>query len=257
MEAHGGFNHNHQTYRIVTALEERYPRWVGLNLTYETLEGIVKHETRYDLSRIEGYDPVLRGSLEAQIANIADEMAYNAHDLDDGLRAGLLEPRQLERLDIWRRVSDSIGWDGTAFDDMIRYRMVRRLIGLSISDVISATHNTLVERRIDSVAAVQQQSDNVARYSPDFDAIVNQLKDFLYAELYQHYRVVRMSVKAQRFIRDLFADYVERPKQLPPNVVERTAAFGLHRAVADYIAGMTDRFALQEWQRLYDPFTRP
>src|SRR5215813_12584952 len=112
MQEHGGFDHNRQTYRIVTELEERYPGWPGLNLTHELLEGIVKHESRYDISSSEGYDPTTRGSLEAQIANISDELAYNAHDLDDGLRAGLLTHHQLADLEIWGIVKESIGWDG-------------------------------------------------------------------------------------------------------------------------------------------------
>src|SRR5260221_5938489 len=134
MHDHGGFDHNRQTYRIVTELEHRYVGWVGLNLTYELLEGIVKHETEYDLSSSYGYDENTRGSLEAQIANIADELAYNAHDLDDGLRADLLTYEQLADLDIWRMGKESIGWDGLKFDDLIRYRMIRRVIGLQIDD---------------------------------------------------------------------------------------------------------------------------
>ena len=257
MEDHGGFNHNQQTYRIVTELEDRYPNWIGLNLTYEMLEGIVKHETRYDSNSIAGFDPALRGSLEAQLANMADEMAYNAHDLDDGLRSGLLTHEQIAHLDIWKFVRESIGWDGQKYDDMVRYRMIRRLIGLSIDDVVVNTTTRIEAAGIKAIEDVQRQPDNLASYSADFGKMADQLKDFLFEELYNHYRVVRMSFKAQQFIEQLFEAYTKRPRQLPPNVQERAKDIGLHRAAADYIAGMTDRFALQEWQRLFDPFTRP
>lgn len=257
MAGHGGFNHNHQTYRIVTELEERYPNWQGLNLSHEMLEGIVKHETRYDSSNIPGYDDGLRGSLEAQFANLADEMAYNAHDLDDGLRSGLLVPEQVAHLDLWKHVQASVGWDGTDYSDMIRHRMIRRLIGLTIDDVVAQTERNLEAAGVKSVQDIQRQPQNLASYSPAFGAMSDQLKDFLYDQLYNHYRVVRMSVKAQRFVVQLFEEFTSNVRQLPPQVQERAPKIGLERAVADYIAGMTDRFALQEYERLFEPFTRP
>ncbi len=257
MEDYGGFDHNRQTYRIVTELEERYPGWPGLNLSYEMLEGIVKHESRYDISSSEGYDPATRGSLEAQIANISDELAYNAHDLDDGLRAGLLVPNQLNGLDIWKMVKESIGWDGTTFDDMVRHQLIRRLIGLEINDVIEATDRRLVETDVQSAQALQHLPENVICNTGTFSRMNDDLKNFLYSEMYYQYRVVRMSEKAQRYLRQLFEAYIRQPGQLPPEVQRRVTARGLHRAVADYLAGMTDRYALMEWQRLFDPFTRP
>lgn len=257
MKDYGGFDHNRQTYRIVTELEERYPGWQGLNLSYELLEGIVKHETHYDLSQSEGYDPQLRGSLEAQFANLSDELAYNAHDLDDGLCAGLLVHQQLANLEIWRHVRNSIGWDGFRFDDIVRHRMIRRLIGLEISDVIETTDRRLTEHNIQSVEALQRLPETIAGNSPIFARMNEQLKDFLYANLYSHHRVIRMSVKAKRFLQQLFESYTAHPMQLPPSVQARIPIRGLQRAVADYIAGMTDRYALQEWERLFDPFTRP
>src|SRR5262249_10546207 len=150
MQEHGGFDHNRQTYRIVTEIEERYPDWPGLNLSYELLEGIVKHESRYDISSSEGYDPTTRGSLEAQIANISDELAYNAHALDDGLRAGLLVAEQPAHLEIWRVVKDNLGWDGKDFDDITRHRFIRRLTRLEITDAIEATDRRLTEANVQS-----------------------------------------------------------------------------------------------------------
>lgn len=257
MEEHGGFNHNMQTYRIVTELEERYPDWPGLNLTHELREGIAKHESKYDFSKREGFDPKLRGTIEAQIADISDGLAYNAHDVDDGLRAGLLTPEQLETLEVWQTVKADIGWDGKHFDDSVRHRMIRRLIGMEINDVIDATHDRLVENNVDSVEALQRLPDNVICSSDRFSRMNDELKTFLYANMYYHYRVSRMSQKASHFLTQLFEAFVRAPLQLPPDVQHRAEKKGVHRAVTDYLAGMTDRYALEEWQRLFDPFTRP
>ncbi len=257
MRDHGGFNHNRQTYRIVTELEERYPDWLGLNLTHELREGIAKHESKHDFSEAEGFDPSLRGSLEAQLADISDGLAYNAHDLDDGLRAGLLTHDQLEHLEIWELVCKEIGWDGKKIDDLIRYRLIRRLIGLGINDVIAATGARLDETHPNSPEALQHLPDNVVCNSESFARMNAELKAFLYANMYYHFRVIRMSQKAGRFLTGLFEAFISEPRQLPPDVQRRANTKGIHRALTDYLAGMTDRYALEEWQRLFDPFTRP
>jgi len=257
MQDHGGFDHNVQTYRIVTELEERYFGFQGLNLTHETLEGIVKHESRYDKASSLGYDPDTRGGIEAQIANISDEMAYSSHDLDDGLRAGLITADQLDTLEIWKMLRDSVKWDGKNFSDMIRHRMVRKLTDTASKDVIKATDQKLREANIQSIEALQKLPYNVVGYSSEMGRLNDELKDFLYANMYNHYRVARMSAKAHRYLRDIFESYIKDPAQLPPEVQKRGERKGLHRAVADYIAGMTDRYALTEWQRLFEPFTRP
>ena len=258
MADHGGFDHNKQSLRIVTWLESRYPNWPGLNLTYELREGIIKHESEYDLSDVQadGFDPSLRASLEAQIANVADELAYNAHDLDDGLRAGLLVPDQLNALEIWRMLRDSIGWDGRLFTEQIRQRMIRRMLGIEINDVIGASGALLDDLNPTSSEALQRLPRNVMVHSDPIGVINRELKDFLYNNMYRHHRVVRMAVKAERFITQLFETYIAEPNQLPPSVQRAVEERGLYRAVTDYIAGMTDRFALTEWQRLFDPFTR-
>jgi dGTPase len=258
MADHGGFDHNKQSLRIVTWLESRYPDWPGLNLTYELREGIIKHESEYDLSDVEadGFDPALRASLEAQIANVADELAYNAHDLDDGLRAGLLVPDQLNALEIWRMLKESIGWDGRLFTEQIRQRLIRRMLGIEINDVIEATGALLDELCPSSPEELQRLPRNVMIHSDPIQVINRELKDFLYSNMYRHHRVVRMAVKAERFITQLFETYIAEPDQLPPSVQRAVEERGPYRAVTDYIAGMTDRFALTEWQRLFDPFTR-
>jgi dGTPase len=254
MAGHGGFDHNRQSLRIVTQLEARYPSWPGLNLTHEVREGIVKHETEYDLSDslAEGFDPDLRASLEAQIANVA----YNAHDLDDGLRSGLLVPRQLDMLGIWQMLKESIGWDGRQFTEQIRHRMIRRMLGIEITDVIEATGAVLDRLQPESPEAIQRLSHSIVQHSDEIRQSNAELKSFLYSEMYRHHRVVRMAVKAERFITQLFETYIAEPSQLPPSVQRAVDDRGLYRAVTDYIAGMTDRYALQEWQKLFDPFTR-
>ena len=256
MADHGGFNHNRQTYRIVTELERRYPTWPGLNLTHELLEGIAKHETEYDSLSLGDFDPTLRGSLEAQIANMADELAYNAHDVDDGLRAGLLEIHQLQGLEIWGRVQAHLGWDGVPLDEHWRYQLHRTLIQLQIDDVIGTTARRLDESGVQSPMDIQRLPHNIAGYSDDFSRISREWKNFLYENLYHHYRVMRMTTKAKRFIRALFEAYLSVPLQLPDTVQAQFEERGMQRAIADYIAGMTDRYALQEWQRLFDPFMR-
>jgi dGTPase len=256
---HGGFDHNKQSLRIVTQLEARYPDWPGLNLTHEVREGIVKHETEYDLSdsASQGFDPAKRGGIEAQIANIADELAYNAHDLDDGLRAGLIHPEQLDDLRLWQMLKKSIGWDGRNFTEQIRHRLVRRLIGIEIDDVIEASSTLLRQYDLPTSDALQRLPHNVVVHSDEINDINRELKNFLYQKLYRHYRVVRMAVKAERFLTQIFNTYLADPEQLPPTVQQVVKDRGLHRAITDHIAGMTDRYALQEWQRLFDPFTRP
>jgi dGTPase len=259
MEHHGGFEHNRQSYRILTELERRYTRWRGLNLSYELLEGIIKHETEYDLVEVteEGFSPELRASLEAQIANIADELAYNGHDLDDGLRSGLLVAAQLKGLTAWERACVAVGWDNTDLDEIERHRIVRYFIGWQVTDVIEQTQRNLEKHAVKTPMDVQKLSHNLVEHSDELRPVNRQLKDFLYENLYRHYRVVRMSMKAERFISDLFNSFITEPRQLPPNTQQRINEIGLHRTVADYIAGMTDRYALQEWERLFSPFERP
>lgn len=258
MADHGGFDHNKQTLRIVTRLERRYPDWPGLNLSYELREGIVKHESEYDLSDAStgGFDPDLRASLEAQIANVADELAYNAHDLDDGLRSGLIKPRQLESLAIWQYLRNSIGWHDSSFSEQIRHRMIRRMLGLEINDVIEATSEEIAKHDLPDSLALQRLPHNVVKHSDDMREMNQELKKFLFSQMYRHYRVARMAKKAERTITQIFETYLAEPAQLPPSVQEAANGRGLHRAITDYIAGMTDRFALNEWQRLFDPFTR-
>jgi len=256
MQGQGGFNHNTQSYRIVTELEHRYEDYRGLNLTYETREGMIKHETEYDKSDATGYEPDKRASLEAQLANLADEMAYNAHDLEDGLRANLFTSQDLEALEIWREFKEKIGWNGQPFGELVRREVVRELIGAFVTDVVLTTSQSLEESDIDSPEKVQLFDRNVVGYSPDMARKVRELKDFLYQNMYRQHRLVRMQVKAERFVSQLFQAYLAEPMMLPEKTQQRMETLTTERVVCDYIAGMTDRFALEEWEKLFDPYRK-
>lgn len=257
MADHGGFDHNKQSLRIVTDLERRYPDFKGLNLTWEVREGIVKHETEYDVSDAEGYEPDKRGHLEAQIANVADELAYTAHDLDDGLRSNLISVGQLQGLTLWEMIRESIGWTTDDLDELTRHRLIRRLIGLEVSALLEATQKRISAADLQSVEALQLLDHNVVGYSDDFIDMNQQLKSFLFANMYKHYRVVRMQTKAERFIEELFNAYAEKPEILPMKVQARAQTREFYRTICDYLAGMTDRFALKEYSKLFDPATLP
>ena len=255
MANHGGFDHNLQSLRIVEQLEKRYPEFPGLNLTWEVREGIAKHATAYDHGSGQGYEPHQRATLEGQLTNLADEIAYTAHDLDDGLRAGLIRPADLAELGLWHQVMESIGLaPPTETDDLLRRRAVRRLIHLVVTDAITETQRRLESSGADSSAAVRALPEDVASLSPAFLRHTEELKAFLMARVYRHYRVNRMAAKARRFITQLFEEYIADPRQLPQPIQERCRGDeSLHRVVCDYIAGMTDRYALEEHQKLFDP----
>ncbi len=259
MNGYGGFDHQRQTMRIVEKLERRYPDFPGLNLTYEVREGLVKHDTDYDVVHAEGYEPERRGTLECQIANLADEIAYNTADLDDGLRSGILHPRDVQQLTIWRYVMDSINESYEApITDMLRHRAIRRLVGIEVRDVIATTQRRLEKYAISSLEDVRNFEHNLADYSPELTRLNLELKSFLMDNFYRHYRVMRMAAKAHRLLTALFEAYVTEPQQLPLETQRkaREDPEGLHRVVCDYIAGMTDRYALEEYRKLFDPATR-
>ncbi len=271
MRSHGGYDHQKQTYRIITQLEQRYPDHPGLNLTYEVREGVVKHDTSYDIVDARDYAPDDRGTLECQLSNLADEIAYNTSDTDDGLRAGILEPKDVLALKLSQRVLRSLGESGSVdlSEPMMRYRFIRRLVGIQVSDTIAATDANLVAAGVETLADLRQLPGNVVSYSPELAEENAELKKFLYECFYRHYRVVRMAAKADRTLRALYDAYVSVPEQLPPETQKRIKGLartssslddensvGLHRLVCDYIAGMTDRYAILEYKRLYDPEER-
>lgn len=257
MQEHGGFDHNKQSFRIVTELSSRYPNFPGLNLTWEVREGIVKHETEYDVSDAADYDPDKRGHLEAQIANIADELAYTAHDLDDGLRSGLITPSQIEGIELWKWLCESIGWDCRGLTELIRHRLIRRLIGSEVTNAVQTTSQNIENSGVHSVEDLQMLPAPVVSFSEDLTDMNRQLKDFLYHFLYRHPRVYRMQLKAEGIITALFNSYAQSPEILPVAVQKELESDDFHRVICDYVAGMTDRFAIQEHSKLFDPRIEP
>jgi dGTPase len=257
MSDHGGFNHNHQSYRVVTKLERRYRNWTGLNLTIETLEGIAKHETSDDRRSFSEISQETGASVEAQIANISDELAYNAHDLDDGLQAGLIRIDQMAELGLWRQVVERVKWTGKVLDDVSRHHIIRELVGLLVDDVLGESQRRLSDLKPDSSMAVQLHAEPVVCHSDAQLQQVAQLKDFLLHNMYRHFRILRMQTRAEHFLEALFASYVKQPLQLPDDYRAKLKDESAHRVVADYIANLTDRSALHEFQQLFDPITKP
>ncbi len=260
MKNFGGYDHQRQTYRILTELEQRYPEHPGLNVTYEVREGVVKHDTDYDVVDARNYWPEERGTLECQLSNLADEIAYNTSDMDDGLRSSILDPAAVLQLGIAQKVLGSLGESLTVDlrNPMVRYRFIRRMVGMEVSDVITATEQNLTQAGVASLADLRALPTNVADYSLEFQQLNSELKQYLFKNFYRHYRVVRMASKAERTLRDLFHAYVQEPLQLPPEIQQRAQVHpgGRERVVCDYLAGMTDRYAIQEHKRLFDPEER-
>jgi dGTPase len=257
MAGHGGFEHNLQALRIVDHLEKRYPGYRGLNLSYEVREGIVKHSPGHRDTGPEEFLARLEPVLEAQLVDLADEIAYTNHDLEDGLTSRILDVESLGEVELWKesfRVAQDQHPDET---EKIHIRLtVRRIINALVTDLLEETRRRLEENSIDDVDQVRRHSGRIVSFTPRVEEKKARLKQFLFENLYRHYRVVRMAEKAKRVIRDLFEGYVANPRQLPPHVAVRIHDEGLHRVVCDYVAGMTDRFALDEHKRLFDPHER-
>jgi dGTPase len=259
MGPHGGFDHNAQSLRIVDVLEERYPSFRGLNLSFEVREGIVKHSTRYDRPQVREFDADLAPCLEAQIVDFTDEVAYNAHDIDDGLQSGMLDPAELDAVALWREAMDAVRAAAPAASDRVqRYQAVRRVIDRLVNDLIDTLAARLRAEGIDSLAAVRRVKPRLIEFSPALAGGVQELKTFLYDRLYTHPRVTRMTQKADRIMTALFEVYMTEPRQLPEHVTRRAREEGepMPRVIADYLAGMTDRFALEEYKKLFDPYER-
>ncbi|HUG53456.1 MAG TPA: deoxyguanosinetriphosphate triphosphohydrolase [Vicinamibacteria bacterium] len=256
MAAHGGFEHNRQTLRILEVLEERYPRFPGLNLTWEVREGIIKHQPESDAQAPAEYAPGEAPTLEAQLVDFVDEIAYNNHDVDDGLASGMFAVEKIRAVGLFRDAHDEVLAEGVRAERIMRHQVVRRIISRCTRDLVSATLKSLRDAGVGSVEDVRKAGRRLVGYSPEMARRVKELKDFLFTNMYRHYRVVRMGDKAGRILRDLFQSYTGEPLQLPPHYQERIPRDGVHRVVCDYIAGMTDRFAVDEHRKLFDPLVR-
>lgn len=260
MKDFGGFEHNQQSLRIVELLEQRYPSFDGLNLSWEVREGIIKHSSDYDKAgsdAIKHYRPEQRATLEAQIIDLADEIAYNNHDIDDGLKAGYITLKDLTEVDLWQRTFDKVGHKFPGLDDKRQIlQTISYLIGELIHDLVNTTTENLTKNKIVTLADIRQQDKNLVSLSPEMGQLNRQLKKFLYKRLYRHSKVERMRVKAERFMTLLFENYMENPTLLPERHQQRFDKYGIERVICDYIASMTDRYAQDEYKRLYEPFER-
>ena len=250
----GGFEHNLQTLRVVDHLEDRYPAFPGLNLTWEVREGIAKHSTDYDQPEIAAFGEN-QPSLEAQIVELADEIAYNNHDLDDGLTSGMLDREELDSVALWRKVTESIRTQVSDITPtMLKHESIRRIINLQVSDLIDNIRRNVEEMKIKDREDLANAPGRIAAFGPEMEFMNRELKAFLRRNLYEHYRVTRMAEKAQRILTDLFNAYLEKPKQLPPSTFRKIEKNGsVKRVICDYMAGMTDKFALEEHRKLFDP----
>ena len=256
LKDHGGFEHNRQSLRVVEHLEKRYSDFDGLNLTWETREGIIKHSGTYDRPETSDFLPEEKPSLEAQIIDMADEIAYNNHDLDDGISSGLLDYDGIIKLDIWELAKEQYGKALPKSKKSETREIIRTIINLLVTDLINTAIKNINDNKINSFADVKNANAKLAEFSPNIEKANNQLKKFLRENMYQHYKVIRMSLKSQRIINELFHIYTDHPETLPDSYKENIEKHGVIRTVTDFIAGMTDRFALEEYRKLTDPFIR-
>jgi dGTPase len=256
MTGQGGFEHNLQSLRVVDELEHRYPQYDGLNLSFETREGILKHCSRANAERIEANEPdgVARRfcdgtqpSLEAQLCNLADEIAYNAHDIDDGVRSGLISIERVSEVGLFDRYRrEALAEHPHLQGRRVLYEAIRRMLSAQVYDVIDATR-TALEAVAPADADAARGAGPLVLFGDVMCAQSIELKQFLFRNLYRHPRVTQTTDQAQQVVRELFAAYLARAEEMPASYAERTDR---HRAVADYIAGMTDRFAMREHERL-------
>jgi len=254
----GGFNHNLQGLRVVDYLEERYPEFPGLNLSWEVREGIVKHSSVFDIAvKIKEFFPKKVPTLEAQVVDVADEIAYDNHDLDDGLTSGLIMEADLEGLEIWQKINYKINQKYAKINPNCRkYLIIRGLIDLQVTDLIDHTQAEIKRLKIKKYADLGKIDFKIVDFSRKIKELRKPLRQLLLQKLYHHYRVVRMSTKAKRFIRELFSEYLKRPEQMPEVMQQKIPKDGVKQVVCDYIAGMTDRYALDEYKKLFNPYEK-
>ena len=259
LREHGGFEHNYQSFRVVDQLEERYPDFDGLNLTWEVREGILKHSSPHDVPRaiMDEFLPGTVPSIEAQLINYADEIAYNNHDIDDGLKSGYLTLGLLKEVELWERMASSVREKYPSIDDRrLVARTVSSLIGMQINDICETTVASIQRHGIASLEDLRRVNRVLVHFSPQVEEENLALKKFLKEHLYRHHKVDKMRVKAEHVLSRLYETYVTRPNLLPPKYHRRIDQNGLERTVADYLAGMTDRYALDDYKTLFETFER-
>ena len=255
MKDDGGFEHNAQSYRIVTYLEDHYPLFQGLNLSYEVLEGVDKHRTRYDRPGGDGE----QYTLEAQIVDLADETAYTSHDIDDGLTSGLLTFEGLSEVPLWKRNFDKAKSHYPHLDrNKIKYQTVRQIIDELVTDILSHTSERIKKFNIKTVEDVRRCSEELAAFSDESRKDFLAMKKYLFDNMYRHPRVTRMETKVAKVIQELFHLYESNPDILPhtPREKIKNKIEPVRRVICDYIAGMTDRYAIEEFEKLTEPSLR-
>jgi len=245
------FEHNLHGLRVVDYLEKRYPDFPGLNLKFEVREGIIRHKTSYDMpldSDLKEFLQFKSPSLETQVVNFADEIAYTSHDLDDGLKSEVISIEELKNIELWKEISKSIKVSNEKKVKIV----IRNLINFLVLDFVNQSLKNIKKMEITSLEEVRNTSP-ILSYSKETYEKYLQLRKFLEEKMYSHYRVIRMAEKASRIITELFHAYMKEPKQLPEHIQNRLKEEKIERVICDYIAGMTDRFAHQEYKKLFDP----
>jgi deoxyguanosinetriphosphate triphosphohydrolase, putative len=253
MKRHGGFEHNRHSLRIVEELEQKYPTFPGLNLSWEVREGLVKHYTAYDHpGRRKGFD-AKNSSLEAQVANLADEITYYSHDLDDGLDSGLLSEKDLSsKVRLWNEAAAQVRKQhGKLPDECRRYFIIRTLIDMQVRDVVETTEQLIEKAKVRTADDVRLWPKRLVQYSTTRRKLNIELRRYLYKNLYYNSVVNEPHLRAKQLLKDLFAHFLKHPDEIGSHSRERIRKLGLHRAVCDYLAGMTDRYAIQEHQRIF------
>ena len=250
MEGHGGFEHNLQALRIVEVLEKRYPSFPGLNLTWETREGIIKYLYRYEGPMPSGLTNRISPSLEAQVVDVADEIAYNNHDLDDGLSSRLFDFEDLQDTRLWREHYESSkkSFPGSSSRES-KHDTIRRIINSQVQDIITSANERIESRKLKNISDVREHGHDVVVFGEEMNERNTELKRFLMERMYRNERVVRLGKSARKTLSGLFHLYIADPRKIPEHVRKMEKVDGLHRMVCDYVAGMTDRYALQQHER--------
>lgn len=258
MKDYGGFDHNCQGLRVVDLLEQRYPNFPGLNLSWEVREGIIKHATAFDKPRpFVQFETKTPPTLEAQVVDISDEIAYDNHDLEDGVTSGLIDEDTLSEIGLWKQTNQEIRKRFINIkSEIANYQIVRALINKQVTDLVYETEKNIKKFKISSVKDARKLPQKIVTFTQEMSELRKPLREFLVKNLYQNYRVIRMSNKAYRFINDLFTVYLNKPEQLPPTTHARLKKEDTHRVICDYIAGMTDRYALDEYKKFFEPYER-
>ena len=253
MQQHGGFDHNRQSVRVVELLETPYPDFPGLNLTFEVREGLRKHERPYKFP-LPGAETYNCASLEAQVADLADEITYYTHDLDDAVDFEILSPEQLERNEVWRNSHRVVlARHSQAREPELHKLIIRDIIDHEVHDLVSNSAQSIAESGVQSVDEVRRQRAPLIRYSGELAEANRALRKFLYQNVYYHPRVSEVNRRACEMLRRVFETYIAAPHQLGESAVRRIEREGLHRTVCDYVAGMTDRYLMEDYARIASP----